>query len=195
MNPGLLSSSSAQTHVHIKHKANKEQVKANEANGLPQINLGAQIHIEEEESGDEVEHDVPDERGRVEGEGRGVDGDEPDDEGGDEGTGGEDGAEAGAVVAAADGGEGGEDVRGAVAEGEEGDGGDGGGEVEGDDEPGGDEGEVVLRGFDEEVEEEEEEEGEGDERECTVVVVIIGGGGEEGAAGDCGGRGGVVWGV
>lgn len=149
---GTLFSAIRHSEIHVENKTNEEQVKRDESKSLPEENLGAKVHIEEEERSGQVGEHVPNKRSGIDGERSGVDGDEADDEGGDESAGGEDGAEAGAVVAVAEGGEGGEDVRGAVAEGEESDGGHAGREVEVRCEVCGDDGEVELCGGDEDVE-------------------------------------------
>lgn len=154
---GTLSCAIRHPQIHVEHKTYEEQVEGNESDGLPKENLGAEVDVEEEHCSGEVEENIPNEGRGIDGEGRGVDGDEADDEGGDEGAGGEDGAEAGAVLAGSEGSEWGEDVGGAVAEGEKRDGGHAGGEGEVGGEFGGDEGEVVLGGGDEDVEVEEEE--------------------------------------
>lgn len=154
------------TRIHPNHKCDEEEVKRDEADGLPEVDLGAEIDIEEPRRGNEVEEDVAGEGCGVEREGRGVDGDDADDEGRDEGAGGEDGAEAGAGAAGSDGGDGGENVGGAVAEGEEGDGAHGGGEAEAGGEGGDDDGEVGVGGLDEEVEvqhEDHRQQGDGEE--------------------------------
>lgn len=206
---------SAQSQVHPKHKPHKKQVEPNKPNRLPQKNLSTQIHVEQEQGRGQIEHHVPNERRRVQREGRGVNRHEADHEGRDERPGGEDRAEAGPVLTAADGGDGGENVRRAVAEGEERDGGHARRQIEGESELGGDEREVILGGLDEDVEEEEEDEREGGERkdrvlaeEADVEVEVVeeaigvgdGGarrvlGGEEGPVGVYGKWGGVVWGL
>ena len=119
---------------------------------MPEVNLGGEVDVEEEEHGDEVERDVADEGGGGERERGGVDGDEADDEGRDERAGGEDRGEAGAVVAGAERRQGREDVRRAVAEREQRHGRHGRREAEQRREARGDHGEVVLRGLDERVE-------------------------------------------
>lgn len=137
---------------------------------MPQINLGAQIHIEQEQRRRQIKHHVPHKRRRLERKGRGVNRHKPHHERRHESAGGQNRAEPGSVLPRPDRRDRGKDVRGAVSEREEGDGGHAGGQIEGKNELGGDEREVILRCFDEDVEEEEEDKREGGEREKWVLA-------------------------